>query len=575
MNRSTRRDLYRRCVLSGIPRALTEMDRDPFSVTYGSFDREYWAWATKDFSNIDLQRAIYPLTLIYLNDFEGNVWYREPRVKDWIIAGVRYWGKVQHRDGSFDHHYPNEHSFVGIAFTLYEISQAFLDLDKASMLESEERAIWLSIMIKATNFLCKNGELHGFISNHRAGAACALFVMYLITGDDAYKKRAYFFINTIEKRMSQNEGWLCEYNGADPGYQTLDTYYLANFYQLSNDEKVLQEVIIPSIKFLIYFFHPDGSVGGEYGSRNCPLYFPSGFEILATVIPEAETIAQTGAFAVSKGNSPSLTDHDIRNFIPMLSCYTQALVVSLGEKSSESTQMPFEREFERYWPEAGLYVRSDKRMYVIVGCSKGGVIKVFDKVGKRLIASHGGYMVEQKNGKLYSTQFLNRPICEIPFYYTKGEVELKEEQKLSFEFSFFLVVVSRVMTPLRFLFFRLFNLTFGRIHWLNNWIRRSVITGIFIHRKVKSNFCLVRNMIFSKDEIEVKDSFHGLKLKHFKSIRASDIFTTIYMGSSKYYRHAEKLEDKLSKVDLFRYLKEDKLIVSYKIDVSGIREVTT
>ena len=107
-------------------------------------------------------------------------------------------------------------------------------LDKASMLESEERAIWLSIMIKATNFLCKNDELHGFISNHRAGAACALFVMYLITGDDAYKKRAYFFINTIEKRMSQKEGWLCEYNGADPGYQTLDTYYLANFYPAGN-----------------------------------------------------------------------------------------------------------------------------------------------------------------------------------------------------------------------------------------------------------------------------------------------------------------------------------------------------
>ena len=52
------KEVYLKEILVAVPRILSHLDRDPFSPTYGCFDREYWAWATKEFPNIDLQRAV-------------------------------------------------------------------------------------------------------------------------------------------------------------------------------------------------------------------------------------------------------------------------------------------------------------------------------------------------------------------------------------------------------------------------------------------------------------------------------------------------------------------------------------
>ena len=51
-------------------------------------------------------------------------------------------------------------------------------------------------------------------------------------------------------------------------------FYFKNYIKdpSNEDEKFFTTIVGPSIQFLQYFIHPDGSVGGEYGSRNCPLY---------------------------------------------------------------------------------------------------------------------------------------------------------------------------------------------------------------------------------------------------------------------------------------------------------------
>jgi hypothetical protein len=572
MDRPARKEIYRNALLSGVRRVLNELDRDPFSSTYGSFDREYWAWATKDFSNIDLQRAVYPLTTLYLNRFDGNIWFAQEKVKEWILAGVRYWGKAQHRDGSFDHHYPNEHSFVGAAFTLYEIAQAFVQLENAGKMNDRERADWISAMIKTADFLCRNDEGHGFISNHRIGAACALYTIFRLTGNEKYRERAYYFIRTIRDKMSKKEGWLFEYTGFDPGYQTLDTYYLANFYLLTQDEKILNDILVPSIEFLAYFFHPDGSVGGEYGSRNCPLYFPSGFELLAGRLRTAEAIAAIGAHAAADGKSPYLSDHDIRNFVPMLSSYAQAFVSMDGQPNARPATLPFEREFERYWPEAGIFIRSDKRRYIILGLSKGGVIKVFDKDSKKLIASHPGYMVETDKGKALSNQFSN-PV-EIPLMKDcdSGEGAVATERVIDFAAPFFFVMKNRIMTPVRFLIFRLYNLTLSRIPYFNLLLRRRLITDLFIHRRKKSDIKLRRRIVLSESEMIIKDEMHGSGLKDIKGLYTADLFTTIYMGSSKYYRDQELIEKGLQgEVNMIRKVEPDRTIrITTKIGSGGM-----
>jgi hypothetical protein len=570
MQRSERHDLYAAQLAGAIPRALTALDRDPFSLTYGCFDREYWSWATKDFANFDLQRAIYPLTLAYLTEFPGNLWYRAPRLKDWIDAAFAHCERVQHGNGSFDHHYPNEFSFVGVAFPLAEIGLAFMMLDEAGALAAEERGRWLDFFARGAGFLCRVDETHGFISNHRLGAVCGLHIAAKLTGEARFKRRGEEILATVLSKASP-EGWPLEYTGADPGYQTLDTNFMAHYFRLSGDQAFLERLVLPSLEFLIYFFHPDGSVGGEYGSRNCPLYYPGGFETFAPYSGAAETMARLGAKAIVEGGSANLHGHDIRNFVPMMSSYSLALTAS-GEAraAAEASPPPFERQFERYWPQAGLYVRSDASRYTVVGCSKGGVVKFFDKTSGGLAGAHSGYLLEAEDGACWSTQFHeNNPVSGLDDC-IGGEAELKPKRTLSIEARFFKVVPMRLFTPLRFLLFRIFVLTLGRNLAINNWVKRNIITGLVIHRRKPSNVRMRRQFTFTPESVEIRDELAGLERVRPRRLRAADIFTTIYMGSSKYYRSMEALPDDLSRRNLLSLVRAAGGALLYRLDATGL-----
>ncbi|MBT5633549.1 MAG: hypothetical protein HOJ13_12540, partial [Nitrospina sp.] len=446
--------------------------------------------------------------------------------------------------GSFDHLYPNEHSFVSVAFTLFEIALALRDLKNASIpIPSEQEKSWDRALRRGASFLLREDETHGFISNHRGGAACALYLMYLSTEEESYKDRAFHFIQTIREKQS-SEGWYSEYGGADPGYQTLDTYYQANFYILSNDDETLKR-LRSSIQFLIYFVHPDGSVGGEYGSRNCPLYFPSGFELLAPLIPEAETITRLGARGIESGATPDLNSMDIRNFVPMLSSYTQAFMVARKNAKRppiEHVEPPFDRDFHLFWPEAQCFIHSKGGLYTVLGLSKGGVIKVFDVAQKCLVASMCGYFGRGSNKTHFSNQMLQRADLD-EAEWEQGDPQERppeEETTLRFSSSFFEVNMNRIMTPSRFFLFRLFNLTLGKFKFLNYWVRKNIIVGIFINRRVKIPLTLDRTIQLGNNKIEILDTIkkhnRGLAVKELAPIAT---FTTIYMGSSKYFRTQE------------------------------------
>jgi len=566
MNPIERKEVYRQHILLAIPHLLSALDRDQFSYTYGSFDREYWAWATKDFSNIDLQRAVYSLSLVYLTNFKDNVWYRSEKLLEWVKAGIAFWVNAQHIDGSFDHHYPNEYSFVGVAFTLYEISQAYDLLVRSKVIDEFDKDFILAIQ-KAANFLCETDEYHGFISNHRLGAACALYSVYLITKNEKYLRRSRYFIKTVEDKQSTLEGWLFEYGGADPGYQTLDTYYLANYYELSSDDVFLENVIKPSVYFIQYFIHPDGSIGGEYGSRNCPLFFPSGFELLAKKIPEAEAIITEGVYALKSGNLPALSDLDIRNFVPMFSSYMQSMNSPNNVLDMPTVEIPYNREFERYWPDAGIYIRSTKNKYFIVGLSKGGVVKVFDKNSKKLDVSHCGYMMMIGN-RWYSNQFLSHLNSSLGLDECAGkEFVVNVSRLFKANVSVYSVIQKRIMTQSSFLLFRLFNYTFGRVKLINDLFRKYIIVGAFINRRKKIPTNIERTYEFSEESLKIIDDMSQVtSLKNLNKIYASDYFTAIYMASSKYYGHSDLVSCNILNPISKEILKENNNVVYYFVN---------
>ena len=110
--------------LGQLPRLLSCGDREPFSLTYGCFDRSFWAWKFTDFAGARFQEAAYTLAHLYRSD-RNNPLRAHAKALDWTRAIMAYWRTLQHRDGSFDEAYPFEHSLAATAFTGFYVGEAF------------------------------------------------------------------------------------------------------------------------------------------------------------------------------------------------------------------------------------------------------------------------------------------------------------------------------------------------------------------------------------------------------------------------------------------------------------------
>lgn len=513
MSRST---VYQQCILAAIPRLLSEQDRDETSPTYGCFDREYWAWATKDFSNIDAQRGVYPLAIVWSHPFANNTYHHHTLVLEWIRAGLLYWCKVQHADGSFDHLYPNEHSFVGVAFTLYDICEAFLLVKDA--LSARDREIMLEHLRRAGHFLLTHDETHGFLSNHRAGAACALFALNTIEHNQAYLRRAHNFIASIAKNQSR-EGWFLEYVGADPGYQTLLTHYLANCYRLTKDARIWN-LLDTSLHYLKYFIHPNGTIGGDYGLRNTELYYPSGF-LLLPHHPVAAAIATLMTTSIEHNQVSHAVQLDARNFITYASAYAQAATLTFPKAGKAA--LPCQRTETKYFPDSGMFIKSTPSYYLIVSVFKG-IIAYFDKkTGKQWRSS--GYYAPGKY--LLHTQVFD-----------PGRHVSRTENTLTIECPFYRVP-ERIMTPRNFLLMRVFNQTIGRMRIINTVLRQQFVKTFILHRN-KTNKKATRTITFTEDTVVVRDELPPGTFRHAR--RSS----TIFMASARYFHNRELDEETIT-----------------------------
>jgi hypothetical protein len=110
-------------VNDAVRRLLSELDRNPYSATYGCFDRRYWSWKLVDFPEATFQRNVHPLALLYSD--QNSQHFSSPKVRMAIVAGLNYSASLQHQDGSFDQAFPNERSFGATAFLLHSLLEAF------------------------------------------------------------------------------------------------------------------------------------------------------------------------------------------------------------------------------------------------------------------------------------------------------------------------------------------------------------------------------------------------------------------------------------------------------------------
>lgn len=544
------KELYFNKALSQIPRILSLQDRDFSSPTYGCFDREFWAWKFKDFPDASLQRAVYLLGLVYSTDSEGNQYFKNEKVGDWIKAGIMYLISRQHKNGSFDQAFPNEYSYGATAFILRPAIESFIIVREKFSLTEEK--IILDFIEKAANFLLENKETHGFISNHLSGAALALLRAGKVLKNEKLKKKSQDIINSIIRNQS-DEGWFLEYEGPDPGYETLGISYLAKYYRETGDEKIL-EALERSIEFLSYFIHPDGTIGGEYGSRNTEIFYPAGLEMIKRESALARKITEIMSESILNNRTVTLKSVDRENLIPLTENYLEAYLVSDGVRKTD-IKIPCEEETERLFVSSGIFIKSSKRYYCVCNGKKGGLIKIFGKGKKERILDDSGFLGKTKKGKLVSNQIFNK----------NAELLLdKNVLQIGTEFS---EVRHEFMNSLKMIFFRIFNLVIFRNVFLGNFFKGILIRRLITQKNVypiKSS----RKITFGDEGILIEDVLSKTGNTKLERMDYGRKFSAIHMGSAKYFQQGQiRSGIQMKKIDLDEFNRENKITVLNEIKI--------
>jgi hypothetical protein len=425
---------------------------------------------------------------------------------------------IQHPDGSFDQAFPNEHSFGATAFLLHPLLSAYQTIRDVCP-PSVGRLIENGLH-RAAEFIATHDETHGYIANHLAGAVLSLIVSVDFFQEKLFEHKAVALLQKILDNQSE-EGWFQEYEGADPGYQTLCMYYLAQVHTLRPD-MALKTVLDKAIHFLCYFVHPDGTFGGEYSSRRTSIYYPGGLALLSREFSLARSMTRFMCQSINQGKTVSLQDMDMGNLAPLLSNY-MLCVDSKDESNQDMPHLPFEAdETIADFPQAGLHIRGTRRYYAIMGWSNGGVLKVFDKEKATALWNDGGYAGQLQNGTRITTQItdFDRPHQISP-------------DRIWVETSFY-ELLTAMPTPFRFIILRLLNVTLMHNIVIGNWIKALLVSQLISDKK-NVPLRLVREVTFGKEQVVLSDTIQASGPLSLRWLSFGNPFVGIHMASSRYY----------------------------------------
>ena len=383
------RDGFARHALALIPSIISQQDRDPHSPTYGCFDADYWHRRSIDFPSGSAAEAVLPLALVYSLDFPGNPFHREPALKAWIEAGIRYSARSTHPDGSCDDRFPFDKSPGATAAALLACLNAYslLGFNDMEMLQFfTRRADWLSAQ-----------RDHRRDSTPLALAALALEAAGRLLGTDRWEQAAAERIERL-LRLQDEEGWFPERKGADPGCDTFVLGLLAQLHQLAPSHE-LRVAITSGIAFAAEFLHPDGSFGGEYGSAGTASLFPHGFEIAGQWLPEALSVNEQ--FLLGLLRAPDARDGDRRLLTRRCWSYLLAWQNWINDRPAP-TPRPTGR---RYFKNAGLLIDRRDGCELYVALTRGGVFKLWRD--GMFVASDTQLSVQMQTRGKFSTAVAN------------------------------------------------------------------------------------------------------------------------------------------------------------------------
>jgi len=515
---------YKQILKQNIYKLLSLYNTDKFSSTYGYGDREFWGWKTKDFTNATLQGGVHSLAIaLKLNLFEKK---EQKVIFDIVDSAILAIETIRDKNGSVTEAYPRENSFCVTALVAFDVLSAINYLEND--LERSAKEKYLRIINPLIAFITKYGEEHAIISNHLATGVAAIVLWNHLTKD--HNTRDQELLQIIYDYQS-DEGWYKEYEGADPGYQTLCTYYLSSAYEITKDKKLF-ESLKRSAKFLSYFIHPDGTVGGLYGSRNTEVYYPAG---LVSRSNEIEEFAMMAKYLTPKDQHVMPQNIDIGNYIPLLNAYAVAALrydeVKNSIESCNKKQF-YLKEDEIDFKDTGIYLYSNKNYFALINYKKGGTLKVFDKQTNKLDIEDGGLFGVLIDGTKFSTQQFNHSVTFSNRLINADFFKINESSP----------------NPLNFIILRVLALTIFRSVYLGNVFKKFIVNMLMTGKnKIEGN--VKREFEFGEDKIIISEKTN--MPKECKNIKHMGKSKAIHMASSGYFI-SQNFENQISKLLEFK-----------------------
>jgi hypothetical protein len=501
-------------IASVLGRALSRLDPEATSPSHGSFDRTWWSWKFTDFSASRFQEGVYVLAWLFTSPLAPQAARGNPRVLAAAAAAIRFWTQLQHADGSFDEAYPYERSLAATAFTGFYVGVAIERL--RAHLPPDVLDIGLRSVDRMAEWLAHNGEHHGILSNHLAAAAAALQVAGNLRGDRRFEAARDRYLAIIAAEQDGDEGWLREYGGADPGYQSHAMFYLAEIWRRTGDAALLER-LARAAEFIAWFAHPDGTLGGEYASRGTKFAYPAAFEMLAGHIPAAAAVAGHLRECLGKGRGIGPGEVDAWNLFPLLNNYLFAS--EAAGPLPDSPPLPWRtREAVRVFSHAGLAIARAGDHVLAAGLGAGGALKLWSASAGRLIYEDCGYAAIAPT----STAVSHGP----------STWRLPQTGLLGAEIqSAFSSLSGLRFDPYRFVLFRCVTLTIGRLPRVARWLKNLLVRALIRNRK-RTPATLSREVLFSPDgSLAIHDRIAGLAGEKLMSVGRQVPF---HMGSARY-----------------------------------------
>lgn len=527
------KEIYAKKAISQIPRLLSGQDRNPFSPTYGCFNREFWLNRTRDFPDAIAQFGTLSLALVWAYEFpHGEEYYKNPQVKKWALAGIQYWMRIQHKDGSFDEFYPNERGWAGpTGFLLYGMLRSYEML--GNEFPEELRGNFFEAVKKSAWFLATREE-SGVLANHHAMAMLPVYQTYfhLAKIDPDFSKKLY---KKFEERLRSfstycyDEGWCLEYDGADPGYLSATVSFLSKlqkYFPENRDDfqKKIQEIIDRGIDFSSYFFYPNGSYAGTLGARQTLHFYAHGYELQAKHNALAASCAEFGLQSLSENKLVPPGIQNERYFIYRIPEFLEAYL-DYSERPSILPPLPHQRApFEKYFEQAKILIRNTTLHYLLINFAKGGVLKVFSKKEGALVFSDDGIVANLPGGKVFTTQWIG------------GEYIIRHPGNQHTVTGNLHQILSKHFNPLTMIAFRIFILATGWNARIADFIK-GTIRRLLVTKSSKSRISFERAFIVDEEKITITNLLQTNK--KIAALRIGGQFASRYVPQSRYFQKEE------------------------------------